>query len=195
MGNRMRHITSTFLRGLGVLVPLVFTLWILYWLARWAEQLLRPVFNIVLPADLYLPGLGIMVGVVLVYAVGILVQLFVVRRVWQGVERLFERIPLVKSVYSAISDFFEFFTRSASAEAQAVVSVAIDSGVSLIGFVTDSAPDAVGISGDDRIAVYLPLSYQIGGYTLLVAKSRVTPLDIGVEQAMRLVLTAAIQRR
>jgi uncharacterized membrane protein len=191
----MRHITSTFFRGLSVLLPVVFTVWIVYWLAKGAEQLLRPLFNFVLPPELYQPGLGIVVGVVLVYVVGVLVQLFVVRRVWLAIERLFERIPLVKSVYSAISDFFEFFTQSASAEAQAVVSVALGPGASLIGFVTDSAPTAIDVSGESRVAVYMPMSYQIGGYTLLVDKSRVTPLNIGVEEAMRLVLTAAIQRR
>lgn len=191
----MRHITSTFFRGLSVLLPIVFTVWIVYWLAKGAESLLRPLFNLVLPAEYYFPGLGIAVGVVLIYVVGVLVQLFVVRRVWLAVEQLFERIPLVKSVYSAISDFFEFFTQGATTEAQAVVSVAIDEGSSLIGFVTDSAPHTIDVSGADRIAVYMPLSYQIGGYTLLVDRSRVTPLDIGVEDAMRLVLTAAIQRR
>lgn len=190
----MRNVTSTFFRGLGVVLPVVFTVWIVYWLAKGAEGLLRPLFNLVLPPEFYFPGLGIAVGVILIYVVGVLVQLFVVQRIWLAIERLFERIPLVKSVYSAISDFFEFFTQSASSEAQAVVSVAIDDGASLIGFVTDSAPRAINVSGEDRIAVYMPLSYQIGGYTLLIDRSRVTPLDIGVEEAMRLVLTAAIQR-
>lgn len=190
----MRHITSTFFRGLSVLLPVVFTVWLVYWLAKGAESLLRPLFHFVLPAEYYFPGLGIAVGVVLIYVVGVLVQLFVVRRVWLVIEQLFERIPLVKSVYSAISEFFAFFSQEASTEAQAVVSVAIDEGASLIGFVTDSAPRAIDVSGEDRIAVYMPLSYQIGGYTLLVDRSRVTPLNIGVEDAMRLVLTAAIQR-
>ena len=191
----MRNVTSTFFRGLSVLLPIVFTVWIVYWLAKGAESLLRPLFNLVLPAEYYFPGLGIAVGVVFIYLVGVLVQLFVVRRVWLAIERLFERIPLVKSVYSAISDFFDFFTQGASNQAQAVVSVALDSGASVIGFVTDSEPRVLDVSGEDRIAVYMPMSYQIGGYTLLVARSRVTPLDIGVEDAMRLVLTAAIQRR
>ena len=191
----MRHVTTTFFRGLSVLLPVVFTLWIIYWLARGAEQLLRPLFDLVLPAELYLPGLGIVLGLVLIYLTGVLVQLFVVRRLWLAIESLFERIPLVKSVYSAISDFFEFFTQGASQDAQSVVSVALDDGASLIGFVTDSEPRRIDVSGDDRIAVYMPMSYQIGGYTMLVSRSRVTSLDIRVEDAMRLVLTAAIQRR
>lgn len=191
----MRHVTTNFFRGLSVLLPVVFTLWIIYWLARGAEQLLRPLFDLVLPAELYLPGLGIVLGLVLIYLTGVLVQLFVVRRLWLAIESLFERIPLVKSVYSAISDFFEFFTQGASQDAQSVVSVALDDGASLIGFVTDSEPRRIDVSGDDRIAVYMPMSYQIGGYTMLVSRSRVTPLDIRVEDAMRLVLTAAIQRR
>ena len=41
----------------------------------------------------------------------------------------------------------------------------------------------------------MPMSYQIGGYTMLVERGRITPLDMPVEDAMRLVLTAAIQRR
>ena len=191
----MGHITSTFFRGLSVLLPVVFTVWIVYWLAQGTERLLRPVFNLVLPAEFYLPGLGIVVGVILVYLVGVLVQVFVVQRIWLAVQQVFERIPLVKSVYSAISDFFDFFAHNASAEGQRVVSVALAEGASVIGFVTDEAPGSIDVSDEDRVAVYMPMSYQIGGYTMLVERGRITPLDMPVEDAMRLVLTAAIQRR
>ena len=66
----------------------------------------------------------------------------------------------------------------------------------LIGFVTDESPSGLAEPGDEpRVAVYLPLSYQIGGFTMLLPRSRLTARDIGVEEAMRLVLTAGIQRR
>jgi uncharacterized membrane protein len=76
-----------------------------------------------------------------------------------------------------------------------VVSVEVGGGASLIGFVTDSAPTLIDPAGGGRIAVYMPMSYQIGGYTLLVPEDKVTPLDLAPEAAMRLVLTAAIQNR
>ena len=191
----MRHITSTFLRGLGVILPVVLTIWIVIGLAVGTEALLRPIFLLFLPDAYYLPGLGLLFGLVVVYAVGVLVQVFVVARLWEALRSLFERIPLVKTVYTAISDFFEFFSRGPTEGASTVVSVEIADGASLIGFVTDTAPTHIDVADAGRIAVYLPMSYQIGGYTLLVSPDKVTPLDLAPEEAMRLVLTAAIRGR
>ncbi len=192
----MRHVTTTFLRGLGVVLPVALTVWILVWLAQTAEMMLQPVFMLMLPEQYYLPGLGVVLGVLIIYAAGVLVQLFVINKIWEALQGLFERIPLVKTVYSAISDFFDFFSRPRSDDGSTVVSVDIGGDALLIGFITADAPSSISIPGTtgERVAVYLPLSYQIGGYTLLVARERVTPLDIGVEEAMRMVLTAGIAR-
>ena len=193
----MGQLTSTFLRGLGVVLPLALTTWILVWFVTGTESLLRPMFTFFIPAEYYVPGLGLVLGVIVVYAAGVGVQLFVIKRIWEALERLLERIPLVKTVYSAINDFFDFFSRNRSGDAATVVSVDVGGGALLIGFVTDDAPRAMNVSGssEDRIAVYLPMSYQIGGYTLLVTKDKVTELDLGVEEAMRMVLTAGIGGR
>ncbi len=192
----MRHVTTTFLRGLGVVLPVALTVWILVWLAQAAETMLQPVFMLMLPEQYYLPGLGVVLGVLIIYAAGVLVQLFVINKIWEALQGLFERIPLVKTVYSAISDFFDFFSRPRSDDGSTVVSVDIGGDALLIGFITADAPSSINIPGTtgERVAVYLPLSYQIGGYTLLVARDRVTPLEIGVEEAMRMVLTAGIAR-
>lgn len=192
----MRHITSTFLRGLGAVLPAVLTIWLVIWLASRTESLLRGVFVVLLPEAYYVPGLGLALGVVLVYAVGVLVQLFVVNRIWESVLRVFEGIPLVKTVYTALSDFFDFFSRKPGDASVAVSLDLFGDGTRLIGFVTGTAPSALtdGDGGETMLAVYLPLSYQIGGYTLLVPESRVRRLEIGVEDAMRLVLTAGIGR-
>lgn len=192
----MAHITTTFLRGLSAVLPAALTVWIVIWLAQSAEALLRPVFLFLLPERYYLPGLGFLLGVVIIYAVGVLVQSFFIGRLWEAMQRLFERVPLVKTVYSALNDFFDFFSRRPS-ESAAVVSVNLfDNDTRLIGFVTDQDPAGLMEPGaDPQVAVYLPLSYQIGGFTLLLPRSRLTALNIGVEEAMRLVLTAGIQRR
>jgi uncharacterized membrane protein len=191
----MSYITSTFLRGLGAVLPAALTVWFVIWLAQSAEALLRPVFLFLLPERYYLPGLGFVLGVAIIYAVGVLVQTFVIGRLWDSVLRLFEGVPLVKTVYSALSDFFDFFSRRPSGTS--VVSVdLLGNDTRMIGFVTDSEPGSLTEPGlDAPVAVYLPLSYQIGGFTMLIPRSRLTGLDIGVEEAMRLVLTAGIQRR
>ena len=67
----------------------------------------------------------------------------------------------------------------------------------LIGFVTrESAPELEPrATADGLVGVYFPMSYQIGGYTLYLPRARLTPLDIGVEEAMRLVLTGGMSAR
>ena len=135
----MRHLTSTLLRGLGVILPVVLTAWIIIWLAVNTEALLKPVFELLLPQSYYLPGLGLIFGLLIIYATGIVVQLFIVKRLWEALERIFERIPLVKTLYTAISDFLEFFSRPKS-EGSTVVSVDMGNDALLIGFVTDDSP-------------------------------------------------------
>jgi uncharacterized membrane protein len=63
-----------------------------------------------------------------------------------------------------------------------------------IGFVTrdDASELGLGPAAEGTIAVYFPMSYQIGGYTLLLPRDRVEPLDIPIETAMRLVLTGGM---
>ena len=192
----MRHLTGTFLRGLLAVLPAVVTIWIVVWLAMATERLLRNVFLLMLPEKYYVPGLGFALGVVLIYAVGLLVQVIIVNRLWEAILRLFESIPLVKTVYSALSDFVAFFTRRPD-DASAVVGVdLLDNGTHMIGFVTGPNPFPLQRDeADPQVSVYLPLSYQIGGYTVVIPRSKLIELDIGVEEAMRLVLTAGIQRR
>ncbi|HEY5680371.1 MAG TPA: DUF502 domain-containing protein [Pseudomonadales bacterium] len=191
----MSHITTTFLRGLGVVLPLSLTIWFVVWLAVTTESLLRSVFLVILPEGLYLPGLGLIFGIVMVYGVGVLAQIFFLQSLWRHARNLLDRIPLVKTVYTAISDFYQFFSSGPADGAARVVSVDVSDDVSVIGFVTGPSPSFMDQGGSRRIAVYFPMSYQIGGYTLMVPEDRVSPLDIGVEDAMRVILTASVRSR
>ncbi len=190
----MRSIAKTFVRGLGVVVPVVLTIWLLVWLANGTETLLRVVFLWFFPEDMYLPGLGVVLGIAVVFAAGILVQVFLLRQLFDWSERLIERIPLVKTIYHAISDFLGFFSSGVDDRSSTVVTVDIGNDAHLIGFVTDRSPDFLDALGSDLVTVYLPMSYMVGGYTLLVPESRVVESTLSVEEAMRYTLTAGIQR-
>jgi uncharacterized membrane protein len=78
---------------------------------------------------------------------------------------------------------------------QQVVMVTIE-GMHLLGFVTQQSvanlPDS--IESDDLVAVYLPMSYQIGGYTVYIPRSKLTPVDMKMEDAIRQVLTAGLSK-
>jgi len=192
------HFTTTFLRGLGVVLPIALTLYLVVWSLRWAEALMKPLALLLLPdaAD-YVPGSGLVLALVLVYLSGLLVQLFVFEWLVGLGQRILERTPLVKSVYNAVDDFTRSFARRPSESASRVVNVKLADDLSLVGFITDPDPAALRAPGDpdDRVAVYLPMSYQLGGYTVLVPRDRLRPLDLGVEDAMRRVLTAGVGGR
>ena len=68
-------------------------------------------------------------------------------------------------------------------------------GAQVIGFVTGEQTGKKLFKDQDLVGVYVPLSYQIGGMTLYISRDRLTQLDIGVEEAMRLALTAGVQSR
>lgn len=191
------HLTSTFFRGLGVVLPIALTVYLVVWAARAAETLLKPIALLVMTEAAYIPGSGVALALVLIYLAGLLVQLVFVRWAVGLGQRILERTPLVKSIYNALNDFVSYVSRRPSEDASRVVSVQLAPDVTAVGFVTDPNPTSLQPPGQasERVAVYLPMSYQVGGYTLLLPRSRLRPLALGVEDAMRLVLTAGVAVR
>ena len=192
------HFTTTFLRGLGVVLPIALTLYLVVWTVRAAEMLMKPLALVLMPRSFdYVPGSGLVLGIALVYLTGLLVQLFVIEWLVGLGQQMLERTPLVKSIYNALNDFMSYIVRRPSETASRVVNVKLADEISLVGFITDPDPTAMRAPGDpeDRVAVYLPMSYQLGGFTLLLPRDRLRPLDLGVEDAMRLVLTGGVGSR
>jgi uncharacterized membrane protein len=190
----MAYVVSTFLRGLGVVAPLALTAWLVWWLADGAESLLREGLLLVMPADLYHPGMGVLLAVVFVFSVGVLLQVFFIERFWNWLESFVDRIPLVKTIFGLTRDFTGFFSPGPTSGPRTVVRVDLGTDAQLIGFVTDDSSRTLARLGADLVAVYLPMSYQLGGYTVLVPRDRVRALDWTMDEAMRFVLTAGIRR-
>jgi uncharacterized membrane protein len=146
--------------------------------------------------EAYWPGMGLVTGFLLLFMVGLAVNAFIVRRVLGMGEELLLRVPVVKTVYSAIRDMTRLVnTDKKKGDLDRVVTLDLGFG-RLIGFVTQEHAKTLGIGGDDDlVAVYLPMSYQIGGYTIYISRSRVVETDLTVEQAMRIVLTGGVRGR
>lgn len=189
-----RKIRSAMVRGLVVVLPIGLTLWLLWWLGSSAESLLRQPILLLLPDRLYVPGMGIVAGLVLLLAAGTMVNALIVRRVLASWESFLDRIPVVKTIYGAFRDFTRLLPAAGQRRDLKRVVMASFGEARLIGFVTRDDASELGIVGrdEDMVAVYFPMSYQIGGYTVLLPRSRVEPLDIPVEAAMRLVLTGGL---
>ncbi len=190
----MKRVSSTILKGLAAVLPLALSVYLIYWLLSTTEALLRNLYLAVLPQSYYFPGLGIILAILLLFALGLLVQTFLVRWLLEWGEKLIDKIPLVKSLYTSVRDFMGFVSSSASSEADKVVAVTLGDGSKVIGLITSEDLAESFFDGEDakRIGVYLPMSYQLGGYTIYVKKDQLETLDIGVEDAMRVILTGGV---
>ena len=191
----LKSISKTLLTGFITLLPVVLTLYLLYWLAVSAESVLGRLIQLMLPQQLYWPGMGVIAGLAVVFVVGLLMHAYVVQRLFARGEQILYHLPLIKSVYRAIRDFFEYFSPAREKEFEQVVAVSFgDTGMQVIGFVTQALPENMpqDFREKDSVLVYLPLSYMIGGYAVLVPCSAVRPLDMNMEEAMRFTLTAGV---
>ena len=194
----LRFIGRHILTGLVTVLPVALTLYLLYWLAVSAEAVLGDMIRLVLPKNLCWPGMGLVAGLIALFAVGLLMHTHSVERLFVKGEQLFYHMPLIKSVYRAIRDFLDYFSSTNKKEFEQVVAVSIgNTGMQVIGFVTQALPERLpeGLREDDSILVYLPLSYMIGGYAVLMPRSAVRPLAMSMEEAMRFTLTAGVAGR
>jgi uncharacterized membrane protein len=179
---------------LVVVLPIGFTVWLLWWIGSSTEALLQRAILLVVPAEYYLPGMGIAAALVLLLAAGTLFNALLVQSALAGWERFLDRIPVVKTIYGATRDFMKLIPAGGKRRDLRRVVLARFGEARVIGFVTQDDASELGIVGEQEglVAVYFPMSYQIGGYTALVPRSRVVTLDIPVEAAMRMVLTGGV---
>lgn len=193
----MKRLGRTLLQGLAAMLPAILTIYILYWLVRSAETVLGSVLTLLLPPGRYIPGMGLVAGLVVTFLFGMALNAFLVRKMLSLSEALMNRIPLVKVLYGSLKDFIAFFATKREAQFNQVVAVELNFGgmpMRMLGFVTCSEFKnlPVGIGDAGEVAVYLPLSYQIGGYTVIVPRSAVNPVDISTHRAMGFVVTGGL---
>jgi uncharacterized membrane protein len=192
----MKRLGRILLKGLITILPIGLTLYFAYWFSVTAESVLAGPLKWLLPLGAYRPGMGLIAGFLLMFVVGLAVNAYVVRRVLMWGETLVLRVPVLKTVYAALRDLTALMKVGESpGELQRVVMVQWGPG-RVIGFVTQENATVPGLGTDESlVAVYLPMSYQIGGYTLFLPRDRIQPTDLTVEAAMRVVLTGGLQNQ
>src|SRR5262245_9285273 len=138
--------------------------------------------------------MGLVVAIVFVFLVGVLMHGILFRRVFARAEKVLLEIPLVRSVYAALRDLLGLFADHKEPSLQ-VVSLDLPGNMRVLGFITraDFSDAPAGIARQDEVAVYLPMSYQVGGYTVLVPKSACKPVEMSREEAMKFILTAGLK--
>ncbi len=190
----VRNVGRIFITGLLTVLPVVITIYFTVWLLGVLERFFGKQVMFLIPDEWYRTGMGLVVAVVVVFLVGVLMHAILFRRLFGWAEKLLLGVPLVRSVYAAMRDLLGLFAEHKEPSLQ-VVSLALPGNLRVLGFVTraDFADAPAGLARTDEVAVYLPMSYQVGGYTVFVPKSACTAIDMSREDAMKFILTAGLK--
>lgn len=187
----MKPIYRYFFRGLITFLPLALTVYVLFLFVAWTESiamwLIRPFIG-----SFYLPGLGIVLGASLILGLGFLISQPYTSRLLSWIELPFTNLPVIKSIYSSLKNFADYFAPHEKDAQQVVLLRMPGNELSIVGLVTRQSMHGLpkGLAELDQVAVYLPMGYMIGGYTVFVPRSWTTPLNMSVEEAMRSSLIA-----
>lgn len=188
----MKQLYQYFFRGLLTALPIGLTIYVIYAFWQWSEAFsaswVKP-----LVGDAYLPGMGLLVGLVAIIILGYLISHRMILKLLSMVEFPFTNIPVVKSIYLSLKNFADYFNPvQENTQQQAVVLKSPNHGLEMVGLITQQnitdLPQDFG--DDDRVAVFLPMGYNIGGYTVFVPRDWIRPINMSAEEVMRASLFA-----
>lgn len=187
-----KSFSKTLFTGFITALPVVLTIYLLFWMVSSSEQLMGPMLRWLLPNKLYFPGLGVIVAILVLFAIGLFMKAYIGRQLFAYGENLMFRLPFVKSVYRALRDFFDFLSPQEKKPGQ-VVAVTLN-GIEMIGLITQEDMQRLPVSfrDPDKVLVYFPMSYMVGGFTALVPRAYLRPMEMGKDEAIRFVMTAGI---
>lgn len=186
------NIKQIFWSGLKAFVPMVMTIGIVFWIIQTVDTFFGHFLKWLFPQTVMFKGAGILIGIAFIFALGILVNAWMLKKVYAMLDRLVKKIPFIKSIYNAIQELVDFFDKDKTAGQQTVL---VETPVGpMIGFVTrDSIKDLpFGQPDSQEVLVYIPLSYQIGGFMIAMPPSKFKVLDWPMDSAMSFVLTAGM---
>jgi len=195
----VKKLTRDLLTGLSLLLPVVLSIQLIVWLLTTVESWLKPLWELVLPQSWYLPGMAIASFLLLALITGISFRVRVIGALWQYSHDVLDRIPVLNYIFNTIKDFFDLLGGQDFSQ-QSVVWVRLpDSPYRLLGVVTKQGNDSDSRLGhlisDDEVAVYLPMSYQVGGYMVVLPKASVEAVDMEPGDALRLIMSAGLGQK
>ena len=188
-----KNLKNTFLAGLFVIVPLVVSVALLVWFFQMLEKLFSPlvggVEQMIAPDIAHIPGVGILAGLLIILLVGFFARNVVGERILNALDNFINRIPWYRTIYSTVKQLTDAFSPNTAASFKEVVLVDYPmEGSQAIGFRTGT------VEREGRIlaVVFVPTNHIYFGDLLFLPEERVVRLDMQVEQAVRIIVSAGI---
>ncbi len=189
-------ITAQTLRGLLLLVPLLVTGVFVIWISGYIERTLRPLILLVLPADWYIPGSALVLFLLAAFLLGVATRNVLMRKVGEVLERWVEQTPVIGRIYPVVRQLTDLLSGKGQSPGSRVVMVDI-AGVEgrVFGIVLQQGGHGVAWLPADFDLVYLPMSYQVGGYAVVLPRERLTPVDMSPGEALQMIVMGGLGQK
>ncbi|GAB4233379.1 MAG: DUF502 domain-containing protein [Chlamydiales bacterium] len=191
----MEWIKKIFVSGLKVCIPFILTILLIYWFLIGLGAAFSTFAELMIGKNYQFPGMGWILVLVLVVVMGLIVQIQFISKLIEYFQNSIKKLPVIKTLFNVSSDLSAFFFKK-EIKKGSVVRIDTPFG-GIIGIQTrdDFSRFPEGYGKEGEVSVYWPMSYQIGGYTILVPEEKVQHLEMTVEEAMILAMTAAVSER
>lgn len=171
------------------MVPIVLTLYIFYVIFVKIDGLLK----IPLPGLGVVPGVGFVATILLLILIGFLVSNFLTKKIFIWLDKIINRLPLVKLLYGSVKDLLNAFVGDKkSFNKPVLVKLSAESYAHVMGFITCESLCNFGL--DDYISVYVPQSYNFAGQLLIFPHCQVQPLDTNSADMMTFIVSGGVAR-
>jgi uncharacterized membrane protein len=194
MRKEFKRLITFFLQGVLIVAPVAVTIYLIYWLFTSIDSLI-PIFttkNEIGQTVSHNRGLGFLIIIGALLIIGYLSSNFITGRLFRLFDHMLERVPGIKQIYTTVKDFFEAFAGNKRKFTKPVrVMMRREPEIWQIGFITQE--DLHKISDTELICVYMPHSYAVSGFTLLVKPQNVVPITgIEASAAMKMAISGGI---
>jgi uncharacterized membrane protein len=190
---RIKKLLQYFLQGLLVLAPVLITFYVIFIVVTYIDNLI-PFFTFTdesgkVHVQNY--GLGFLVIIVVIVMIGYFSSFFITNRIIVFFDKLMQRVPGLKHIYSTTRDFFEAFTGDKKKFTQSVLANIDDTDIWRLGFITKNDMTEFGLS--EHVAVYIPSAYSVAGNVVVVPKTRIKRItNVNAAQVMKFAVSGGI---
>ncbi len=185
----MKKLTSYFLQGLLFLAPISITIYVIYLVFDFSDNLSQELVSTLIGREI--PGLGILIMLVFLTALGYVGQTIIARPFRIFFNKIIHTVPLLELIYSAIKDFFSAFVgKDKKFNKPVMFKINPDDNAQRIGFITNQ--NLEGFGTPNMVAVYVPFSYTFTGETYLVSKDAVKPINAPASEVMKFLVAGGV---
>ncbi len=194
-----KRLFQYFLQGLLIVAPIAITFWAIASVFGFIDGILPNLIHAVFPSLMEdaqgnikrIPGVGFVLVISTVLLIGYVSSSYIFTKIVDVFDRVLEKTPGIKFVYSTLKDFFEAFAGEKKRFTNNVLANVDDNDVWRIGFITQD--DMAEFGFKEYVAVYVPMAYSVAGNVYIIPKNRVKPItNISAAQSMKFAVSGGV---